>query len=109
MLVGTALVAVLTVPGLLRGASTLPDASHGDRDSVFAVCQDQMKSRLKLPEEAVFGGIEDAQFKVDGDTWIVLSEVDAADGNGGTVHSSYRCTAVHVKGTTYMVKTSLLG
>ena len=109
-LLGAALVAALvTLPGMLTPSPDPSDNSQGDQASVFAICQDQMRSRLKLPQEAVFSGIEDAQIKRDGDTWILLSEVDAADGAGGRVHSTYRCTAVHVQGTTYKVRTSLLG
>lgn len=110
VLLGLALVgAIITLPGLSRDSSDPSDTSHGDRASAFAICQDEMRSRLKVPAEAVFSGLEDAQIKQDGDTWIVLSEVDAADGAGGIVHSSYRCTAVHLQGTEYRVKATLLG
>lgn len=104
LVVPLAALLVSLVPSSSGGGA---DAAEGDRYGAFTVCQDQVSAQLRSPSTADFASIVESNVNGSRGIWHVSSYVDAQNGFGAMIRTSWTCTAIHQSGDRYKVTVSL--
>lgn len=89
--VGMALLVVLALVMAALGALNPSTADYADE--VWRACKDQVTAQLKAPATADFPWQVDAIITHAGDKYTVRSYVDAENGFGANIRTSFVCTA----------------
>ena len=89
-------------------------ASNSEKDSyghtkgdAIAIAEKEVKAQLKSPSTAKFSSISEMSVTLSGNTWRVAGWVDAQNGFGVTIRSSYTVTIEFVSSDKYSVKCSV--
>jgi hypothetical protein len=85
--------------------SDVPDA--GNDYGALVVCQDRVSEQLRAPATADFASVAESSISQSGSKWTIRSYVDAQNGFGAQIRTSWTCTATHVSGDRYTVTATL--
>lgn len=96
-------VAVLVALGvILTGCSDVGDDPEVQEAMAFEMCKDFVKDRLKAPATAAFPDYWDKDGEVSvtrsGDTYTVVSHVDAQNSFGALLSNDFECEVTNVEG-----------